>query len=127
MKYCRVELIHVISKQKLRLLPSVGCDVTFSVVVYVAACDDVSVIGLVDAAGEVDVTVCDEGSVFGSVDVTGADVTISDEVSVTVSVAGHGVSVTVSVATEVVDCSVIVTPLSEHYRYISTSKVIIQY
>ena len=115
MKYCRVELI-----------PSVGCDVTFSVVVYVAACDDVSAIWLVDAAGEVDVTVCDEVSVFGSVDVTGA-VTNSDEVSVTVSVAGHGVSVTVSVATEVVDCSAIVTPLSEHYRYISTSKVIIHY
>lgn len=116
MKYCRVELI-----------PSVGCDVTFSVVVYVAACDDVSAIWLVDAAGEVDVTVCDEVSVFGSVDVTGADVTNSDEVSVTVSVTGHGVSVTVSVATEVVDCSAIVTPLSEHYRYISTSKVIIHY
>ena len=96
---------------------------TFSVVVNVAACDDVSVIGLADVAEEVDVTVCDEVSVFGSADVTGTDVTISDEVSVTVSVAG--VSVTVSVAVEVVNCSAIVTPLSENYIYISTNKVII--
>ena len=105
---------------------------TFSVVVNVAACEDVSVIGLADVAEEVDVTVCDEVSVFGSADVTGTDVTISDEVSVTVSVAGvsvtvsvAGVLVTVSVAFEVVDCSAIVTPLSENYIYISTNKVII--